>query len=95
MKRITINDVRNALANMGNTYVRTLTNEELSSASLQDDLGMEETEIDELIAKLEAAGHFFITKPALQFLETLSSISVRLLRRICNNYVLEFKPCYS
>ncbi len=87
MKKITIDDVRNSLANMGNTYVATLTNEELSSASLQDDLGLEDFEIDELIGKLEAAGHFLIAKPALQFFDRLNSVSVRLLRRICNKYM--------
>ena len=95
MKKISIDDVRRSLTNMGNTYVATLTNEELSSANLQDDLGLEEFEIRELIKKLEAAGHFFIAKPALQFLDNLSSISVRLLRRICNDYLLESKPCFS
>lgn len=93
MKKITINCVRTVLANMGNTYVSTLSNEELNSAILQDDLGLPDYEIIELVEKLEKEGRFFIAKPARDFLKNTTSIPVYLLRRICNDYVYESKPC--
>ena len=93
MKNIKIDDVRNLLANMGNTYVGLLTNEELSSALLQDDLGLEDYEVAELVENLEKVGRFFIAKPARDFLKNTSSVSVALLRRICNDYVYDSKPC--
>ena len=93
MNCITTSVVRNLLANMGNSYVGTLTDEELSSALLQDDLGLEDYEVAELVENLEKVGRFFIAKPARDFLKNTSSVSVALLRRICNDYVYESKPC--
>ena len=93
MKKISINEVRSILANMGNTYVSTLSNKELNSALLQDDLGLTDYEITELLQKLEQKGRFFIAKPAESFLKNTTSIPVYLLRRICNDYVYESKPC--
>ena len=95
MKKITLNDVRKCLQDMGNTYVSLLTNEELSSAVLQDDLGLEDYEIIELIEKLEAKGHFFIAEPASDFLRRQNSIPVYLLNCICNEYVYDVKQCVS
>ena len=94
MKKITIEDVRNILANQGNMYVSTLTNEELNQAILQDDLGLQDYEIIELMQQLEVKGRFFFAKPAETFLKNTSSIPVYLLRRICNDYTVESKPCY-
>ena len=93
MNCITTSVVRNLLANMGNSYVGTLTDEELSSALLQDDLGLEDYEVAELVENLEKVGRFFIAKPASDFLKNTSSVSVALLRRICNDYVYDSKPC--
>ena len=93
MNCITTSVVRNLLANMGNSYVGTLTDEELSSALLQDDLGLEDYEVAELVENLEKVGRFFIAKPARDFLKNTSSVSVALLRRICNDYVYDSKPC--
>ena len=93
MNCITTSVVRNLLANMGNSYVGTLTDEELSSALLQDDLGLEDYEVAELVENLEKVGRFFIAKPARDFLKNTSSVSVALLRRICDDYVYESKPC--
>ena len=92
MKKIMVNDVRTVLANMKNANVSTLTDEELSYAILQDDLGMEDYEIVELVQELEKVGHFFIVDPAVNFLKKQQSVSVELLRRICNEYAVETKP---
>ena len=95
MKKITVKDVRTVLVNMGNTSIGQLTDEELSSAILQDDLGMEDNEIFELVAQLEKIGGFYFIDVANDFLQRTRSISVNLLRYICNHYVCETKPCYS
>ena len=94
-KKLFLEDVRNILTNMGNTYVSTLSNEELSSAILQDDLGLEDYEVTELVEKIEKAGGFFIAEPALRFLKKQRSLPVYLLSRICEDYTVETKPCLS
>ena len=95
MTQIRINDVRTVLANMGNTYVNSLTNEELNKAILQDYLGLQDHEVVELLEELEKNGRFFIEKPAQIFLKNTNSIPVYLLRQICKDYASESKPCYS
>ena len=95
MKKISIDCVRTVLANMGNTYVNLLTNEELDYALLEDDLGVSDEEKIELVEKLEIAGEFFIVEPARDFLKNTTSVPIYLLRHICNDYVVESKPCYS
>lgn len=95
MKKIAIEDVRKSLANMGNTYVSLLTDEELDSALLQDDLGLEDYEVADLIERLEKVGAFFIAEVAENFLKNTTSVPIYLLRRICNDYVYESKPCVS
>ena len=95
MKKVLLKDVRIILTDMGNTYVSQLTDEELSEAILQDDLGLEEEEINELVAKLEKRGCFFIVEAAKQFLQRQNSIPVYLLSRICEDYTVETKPYLS
>jgi len=95
MRKIELKDVRKILTDMGNTYVSLLTDEELSEALLQDDLGLKEEEIDELVVKLEELGCFFVVEPVKQFLQRENSIPVYLLSRICEDYTVETKPCIS
>lgn len=95
MQKITIDVVRNVLMDMGNDYVSTLTNEELFQASLQDDLGLKDYEIDELIDKLENTCCCFFYKPAVRFLKKTCSLPISLLNLVCNNYALETKLIYA
>lgn len=95
MKNISIENVRMALSNMGNLYVNTLSDEELNSAILQDDLGLQEHEMPELIKNLENFGRFFILEPAKSFLKDTSAITVRLFKRVCNDNIGEYQMCYS
>lgn len=95
MKKIMLEDVRKVLTDMGNLYVSLLTDEELSEALLQDDLGLKEEEIIELVVKLEELGCFFVIEPVKQFLQRENFIPVYLLRRICDDYTVETKPYLS
>jgi hypothetical protein len=91
MNNISIKNVRMALSNMGNLYVNTLSDEELNSAILQDDLGLQEHELPELIKNLENFGRFFILEPAKSFLRDSSTVTVRRFKRVCNKYISEFQ----